>query len=123
MIDGNDADEVYTTASKYMQRARQGGGPALIEAMTYRHSGHSRADPGKYRPEGELEKWLQRDPLHLYRTRLLQLGFSEETLKDLESTAMRKVDEATETAKASPLPSLDVIAKDVWADGGAAWRN
>jgi pyruvate dehydrogenase E1 component alpha subunit len=123
VIDGNDADEVYTTASKYMQRARRGGGPALIEAMTYRHSGHSRADPGKYRPEGELDKWLQRDPLQLYRTRLLGLGFAEETLKDMESTAMSKVDEATETAKASPVPSLDVIAKDVWADGGAAWRN
>jgi acetoin:2,6-dichlorophenolindophenol oxidoreductase subunit alpha len=123
VIDGNDADEVYTTAAKYMQRAREGGGPALIEAMTYRHSGHSRADPGKYRPEGELEKWLERDPLQRYRTRLLELGFAEETLKDLESTAMRKVDEATETAKASALPSLDVIAKDVWADGGAAWRN
>jgi acetoin:2,6-dichlorophenolindophenol oxidoreductase subunit alpha len=123
VIDGNDADEVYTTASKFMQRARKGGGPALIEAMTYRHSGHSRADPGQYRPEGELEKWLERDPLNVYRTRLLELGFSDATLKDMESTAMRKVDEATETAKASPLPSLDVIAKDVWADGGAAWRN
>jgi pyruvate dehydrogenase E1 component alpha subunit len=123
VIDGNDADEVYTTALKYMQRARKGGGPALIEAMTYRHSGHSRADPGKYRPEGELEKWLERDPLNVYRTRLLELGFAEETLKDMEASAMRKVDEATETAKASPLPSLDVIAKDVWADGGAAWRN
>jgi pyruvate dehydrogenase E1 component alpha subunit len=123
VIDGNDADEVYTTASKFMQRARKGGGPALIEAMTYRHSGHSRADPGKYRPEGELEKWLERDPLQLYRTRLLELGFTEGTLKDMEATAMGKVDEATETAKASPLPSLDVIAKDVWADGGAAWRN
>jgi pyruvate dehydrogenase E1 component alpha subunit len=123
VIDGNDADAVYTTAAKYMQRARTGGGPALIEAMTYRHSGHSRADPGKYRPDGELEKWLERDPLQLYRTRLLELGFTEETLKDMESTAMRKVDDATETAKASDVPSLDVIAKDVWADGGAAWRN
>ncbi|MGZ8266398.1 MAG: thiamine pyrophosphate-dependent enzyme, partial [Burkholderiales bacterium] len=88
-----------------------------------RHSGHSRADPGKYRPEGELEKWLERDPLNFYRSRLLELGFAEATLKDMEAEAMSKVDEATEAAKASPLPSLDVIAKDVWADGGAAWRN
>ena len=55
VVDGNDADEVYLTAVKHMNRARKGGGPALIEAMTYRHSGHSRADPAKYRPEGELE--------------------------------------------------------------------
>jgi pyruvate dehydrogenase E1 component alpha subunit len=123
VIDGNDADEVYTTAVNYLTRARKGGGPALIEAITYRHSGHSRADPAKYRPEGELEKWLQRDPVNLYRARLLELGVAEATLKDMESEAMRKVDEATEIAKASSLPSFDAIEKDVWANGGAAWRN
>ena len=123
VVDGNDADEVYRTAVKFMTRARKGGGPALIEAMTYRHSGHSRADPGKYRPEGELEKWLQRDPINLYRARLLEVGFNEPTLKDVETEAMRKVDEATEVAKASPVPSLDDIEKNVWADGGSAWRN
>src|SRR6187401_1382835 len=74
VIDGNDADEVYLTAVKYMNRARKGGGPALIEAMTYRHSGHSRADPAKYRPEGELEAWLKRDPINLYRDHLVKLG-------------------------------------------------
>jgi len=123
VIDGNDADEVYATASKFMNRARQGGGPALIEAMTYRHSGHSRADPGKYRPEGELEKWLERDPLKLYRERLVKLGVAEATLKDMEGEAMKKVDEATAAAKVSPVPSLSAIEKDVWADGSVAWRN
>jgi TPP-dependent pyruvate/acetoin dehydrogenase alpha subunit len=123
VIDGNDADEVYRTAVKYISRARKGGGPALIEAMTYRHSGHSRADPAKYRPEGELEKWLQRDPIDMYRNRLLKMGFAEATLKDMEAEAMKKVNEATETAKASPVPTLEAIEKDVWANGGAAWRN
>jgi len=123
VIDGNDADEVYRTAVKYMERARKGGGPALIEAMTYRHSGHSRADPGQYRPKGELESWLKRDPLDRYRARLLELGFAEATLKDMEAEAMRRVDEATETAKASPVPGLDAIDRDVWADGSTAWRN
>jgi TPP-dependent pyruvate/acetoin dehydrogenase alpha subunit len=123
VIDGNDADEVYRTAVKYIARARRGGGPALIEAMTYRHSGHSRADPAQYRPAGELDKWLQRDPLTLYRSRLLELGFAEATLKDMEGDAMKKVDEATTVAKASSVPSLDAIDKDVWADGSTAWRN
>jgi len=123
VVDGNDADEVYLTAVKHMNRARKGGGPALIEALTYRHSGHSRADPAKYRPEGELEKWLERDPLKIYRERLRKLGFVEGTLKDMEEQAMRKVDEATATAKASPAPSLDLIEKNVWANGGSAWRN
>ena len=123
VVDGNDADEVYRTAVKYMERARKGGGPALIECMTYRHSGHSRADPSQYRPKGELERWLERDPLKMYRERLLGLGIVEATLTDMEGESMRKVDEATETAKASPVPTLDQIEKNVWADGSAAWRN
>jgi pyruvate dehydrogenase E1 component alpha subunit len=123
VVDGNDADAVYLTAVEHIGRARKGGGPALIEAMTYRHSGHSRADPAKYRPEGELEKWLERDPLKLYRERLVKLGFVEATLNDIEQNAMRKVDEATAAARASPTPSLDGIEKNVWANGGSAWRN
>ena len=123
VVDGNDADAVYRTAVKYMNRARKGGGPALIEAMTYRHSGHSRADPAKYRPDGELEKWLERDPLKIYRERLLGLGLVEATLQDIEAEVLRQVDEATATAKASPPPSIAAIEKDVWADGGVAWRN
>ena len=123
VIDGNDADEVYRTAVKYMERARKGGGPALIECMTYRHSGHSRADPGQYRPPGELERWLEYDPIKIYRERLLGLGIVEATLTDIEGESMRKVDAATETAKGSPVPTLDQIDKNVWADGSTAWRN
>src|ERR1700690_3233653 len=74
VIDGNDADVVYRTAMKAYAKARAGKGPSLIECMTYRHSGHSRADPAKYRPEGELERWKQRDPIKIYRERLLQFG-------------------------------------------------
>ena len=123
VVDGNDADAVYKIASEALAKARSGGGPSLIEAMTYRHSGHSRADPGKYRPEGELEKWLLRDPVVTYRERLLTLGFNEPTLKDMEAEAMGKVDRATEISKASPVPSVGDIEKNVWADGGSAWRN
>jgi len=123
VIDGNDADEVYLTAMKYMNRARKGGGPALIEAMTYRHSGHSRADPAQYRPPGELDQWLERDPIKVYRERLLSLGYAELDLNGIEQDTARRVDEATEIAKASPAPALDLIQKDVWANGGAAWRN
>src|SRR5882724_4086307 len=77
VIDGNDADSVYRTARAAYARARAGDGPSLIECMTYRHSGHSRADPAKYRPEGELERWKERDPIKIYRERLLQFGIGE----------------------------------------------
>jgi len=123
IVDGNDADEVYRVAQAALARARAGDGPTLIEALTYRHSGHSRADPAKYRPEGELEKWLERDPLKIYRERLVKLGVPAATLDDVEADVKRRVDEATETAKASPPPPADLIQRDVWADGGAAWRN
>jgi TPP-dependent pyruvate/acetoin dehydrogenase alpha subunit len=64
-----------------------------------------------------------RDPLVVYRERLLKSGFNEPTLKDMEAEAMRKVEEATTTAKASALPSIADIEKNVWANGGSAWRN
>jgi acetoin:2,6-dichlorophenolindophenol oxidoreductase subunit alpha len=123
IVDGNDADAVFRVASQAFAGARAGEGPALIEAMTYRHSGHSRADPAQYRPKGELERWLEHDPIKIYRRRLLSLGFAETDLRAIETETERRVDAATETAKASPAPSLAVIEKDVWADGGAAWRN
>jgi acetoin:2,6-dichlorophenolindophenol oxidoreductase subunit alpha len=123
IVDGNDVDEVYRLAHATLDKARAGKGPSLIEAKTYRHSGHSRADPAKYRPAGELEQWLERDPLKIYRERLEKLGVHTTTLDDMEAKAMRLVDEATEVARASPPPPLELIERDVWADGGAAWRN
>ena len=78
VIDGNDADVVYRTAQAAFDKARAGDGPSLIECLTYRHSGHSRADPAKYRPEGELDRWKQRDPIKIYRERLLQFGVCRE---------------------------------------------
>ena len=63
VIDGNDVDVVYRTASSVLARARNGDGPSIVECMTYRLCGHSRADPAAYRPKGEFEEWKQRDPL------------------------------------------------------------
>src|SRR3954452_7057215 len=102
IVDGQDADDVYRAALKAYEKARAGGGPSLIECKTYRYSGHSRADPAKYRPEGELDHWRQqRDPVKLYRQRLLELGVGEETLAAIESEVLRIVDEATERCKAA----------------------
>ncbi|WP_076865448.1 thiamine pyrophosphate-dependent dehydrogenase E1 component subunit alpha [Bradyrhizobium mercantei] len=123
VIDGNDADVVYREALKAYDRARSGGGPSLIECLTYRHSGHSRADPAKYRPEGELERWKQRDPIKIYRERLAQFGISEKAISDIDAHVKREVDEATEKCKAAPPTSLDILTTDVYADGGYAWRN
>src|SRR5215467_10570677 len=85
VIDGNDADAVFRAARAAYDKARSGGGPSLIECMTYRHSGHSRADPAKYRPEGELDAWKKHDPVALYRGRLKQFGVSEDTIAGIET--------------------------------------
>ena len=123
IVDGNDVDAVYRMARASIAAARDGAGPSLIEAKTYRHSGHSRADPASYRPAGELDEWLKRDPVSLYRARLLESGVAEAALREIEGVALRAVDEATEAAKLSPASPVEVVEQDVWADGGAAWRN
>ncbi|MPZ56150.1 MAG: pyruvate dehydrogenase (acetyl-transferring) E1 component subunit alpha [Rhizobiales bacterium] len=123
VIDGNDADAVYRAAQTAFAKARAGHGPSLIECMTYRHSGHSRADPAKYRPEGELEKWKERDPIKIYRERLKQFGIGDDQVAKIDADVRRIVDEATEACKAAPPPSTDILFTDVYADGGWAWRN
>ena len=123
LIDGNDADVVYGTAQSAIARARAGEGPSLIEALTYRHHGHSRADPAKYRPAEEVEAWMKRDPIPLYRQRLMGFGVTEAEILAIEEEIRAAVDHATDVAKASQPPGDELIYKDVWADGGWSWRN
>lgn len=123
IIDGNDHDIVYRAAGDAIAKARAGDGPSLIECLTYRQGGHSRADPAKYRPPEEVAAWLARDPIVHYRKQLVDLGIADQTLRGIEAETAAKVDQATETAKASPTPALESAMTDVWADGGSAWHN
>jgi pyruvate dehydrogenase E1 component alpha subunit len=123
VIDGNDADVVYRTAAAAYDKARAGGGPSLVECLTYRHSGHSRADPATYRPKGELDAWLKRDPIKIYRERLRQFGIKDDAIAAIDADVLRVVDAATEACKAAPPPPLEILTTDVYADGGWAWRN
>jgi pyruvate dehydrogenase E1 component alpha subunit len=123
VIDGNDADLVFDAARTAYAKARAGEGPSLIECMTYRYSGHSRADPAKYRPEGELERWKQRDPLPLYRRRLTTLGIAAALVEQIEAEVRADVEAATVACKAAPPPPADILFTDVYANGGWAWRN
>jgi pyruvate dehydrogenase E1 component alpha subunit len=123
IVDGNDADAVYEVASLAIARARAGEGPSMIEAKTYRHGGHSRADPGKYRPDDELAEWLLKDPIPLYRSRLLEMGVDEDELLVLEADVDAEVDTATNEAKAGAAPGEELLFQDVWADGSGSWRN
>jgi len=123
VVDGNDVEAVYELASRVIGRARDGEGPALVEALTYRHGGHSRADPGKYRPDEEVRAWLERDPIPRHRERLVEAGVEEATLDAIEAEATAKVADAEREAREAPEPSVDAIGTNLWADGGAEWRG
>lgn len=123
IVDGNDVDAVYDIAVRTIERARRGEGPSLVEAKTYRHKGHSRADPGKYRPDDEVAAWLERDPLLITRRRLEADGVAADTLDAIEAEAMSEVDTATQETRDAPPPAPETLKTQVWADGGSEWRN
>jgi acetoin:2,6-dichlorophenolindophenol oxidoreductase subunit alpha len=123
IINGNDVVEVHDTMKLAVDRARAGDGPTVIEAQTYRHYGHSRTDPAKYRPADEVERWMQRDPLLITRNRLTSLGIEAVDIDAADARAAKVVQAAVEEAKSAPAPDPATAFTDVWADGGAAWRN
>ncbi|MFF5516227.1 thiamine pyrophosphate-dependent dehydrogenase E1 component subunit alpha [Streptomyces coeruleorubidus] len=123
VVDGNDVEAVEEAVARFARRARAGDGPAVLEAETYRHFGHSRADPAAYRPAEEVERWLKHDPLDLARGRLAELGVGAETVAGADERARAVVERAVEAAKAGPPPDPREALTDVWADGGAAWRT
>jgi pyruvate dehydrogenase E1 component alpha subunit len=123
VIDGNDVVVVKDAVGRAAQRARSGGGPTVLEALTYRHFGHSRTDPAAYRPAEEVQEWLRRDPLELARARLEAFGVSGEQVAAAGQRADRAVTAAVAEAKAAPGPEPGDAFTDVWADGGSAWRT
>ncbi|KUO06280.1 thiamine pyrophosphate-dependent dehydrogenase E1 component subunit alpha [Streptomyces caeruleatus] len=123
VVDGNDVVAVQDVVARLAGRARAGDGPALLEALTYRHFGHSRADPATYRPAEEVERWLKHDPLDLARGRLVEMGVPEAVVAEADERATSLVAKAVEAAKAGPAPDPREALTDVWADGGAAWRT
>ena len=123
IIDGNDVVAVMDAVGRAARRARSGQGPTVLEAQTYRHFGHSRTDPGAYRPAEEVERWLSRDPLELARVRLEELGVPAGRVAQADEAAARVVREAVATAKAAPGADPADALTDVWADGGSSWRT
>ena len=96
---------------------RAGGGPSLLEMKTYRYRGHSRSDPAKYRPDGELEAWKARDPIEILGRRLADEGIlSTDEQASIKASSQVDVDAAAERAAASPYPTLEETRSYVYAD-------
>jgi len=114
-VDGNDVLAVSEASQKAVERARDGGGPTLIECKTYRHKGHSRVDPAKYRPKEEVEQWLARDPIRRFKETLQNLSFSLTELQKIEDRVAADIQEAVKFALQSPYPAPEEALEDVYA--------
>ena len=104
-VDGMDVWAVRAAAEEAVERIRGGGGPVFVEARTYRYVGHSRSDPGKYRPEGELDEWKLRDPLTVAENRLTgEYGASADQLRQVAEEVEQELAEVEQAALAAPFP-------------------
>jgi len=114
-VPGNDPDRVFEAARDAIARARSGQGPSLIEIETIRLEGHFMGDAESYRPEGEKDALLTRDPITLYRTRLENEGVTPSTLDVIEATAKDRITAAFAHARQSPAPSPEDAFTTVFA--------
>lgn len=116
VVDGQDVDAVGKAMEAAVGRARAGEGPSLLEMKTYRYSGHSRSDPATYRPAGELDQWLKRDPINIFADRLeSEKVIASGELASLTDGVKAEVERATAEVLASPAPDLGEILSHVTA--------
>jgi pyruvate dehydrogenase E1 component alpha subunit len=114
-IDGMEIGVVHDAMGEAVARARAGEGPTLVEAITSRYKGHSRSDPGLYRPPGELEEWLERDPLLLHERSLVAAGVDQARCDAIREAADAEVSAALERALSWPEPAVESRLEDVYA--------
>jgi pyruvate dehydrogenase E1 component alpha subunit len=116
IVDGQDVEAVYTVVKQAAERAQAGLGPTLIEAKTYRFRGHSRTDPAAYRPAGELDAWLQRDPINILAQHMMTDGeLVQADLDAMKQQSAAVVEDATTWAMALPFPPVESAYEDIWA--------
>jgi TPP-dependent pyruvate/acetoin dehydrogenase alpha subunit len=118
VVDGQDSEAVYAVAKQAADRARAGEGPTLIECKTYRYRGHSRTDTAPYRPAGELDQWLLRDPITILKERMIADGQLDETeFEEMRGAVETLVYDAIEWAKAESFPPIPALYEDVYYEG------
>jgi len=115
-VDGNDLMTVIEVVQKAADQARQGDGPILVEADTYRWMGHSRSDRNLYRTQEEIQEWKARDPIARFREKLVSSGFiSDKRADDIMKEAQQTIEEALAFADASPEPDESTLTDYVYA--------
>jgi pyruvate dehydrogenase E1 component alpha subunit len=117
VVDGNDVDAVYRLSADAAARCRDGRGPFLIEAETYRWHGHYEGDAQPYKPEDEASAWRERDPLEVSAVRLRERGEAgEEEIERIRAEAAERVERAIERARELPVPDTEEAYADVFGD-------
>jgi pyruvate dehydrogenase E1 component alpha subunit len=117
VIDGMRPETVHEGVSRAVKRAREKGGPTLLEIKTYRYKGHSISDPQKYRTKDEVEEYRAKDPLAILRKTILENNIAtEEELEQINVRVDQAVDESVKFAEESPFPNDDEVLKDVYVD-------
>ena len=119
-VDGNDAVAVAKVASEAIERARQGGGPTMIDAITYRFHGHHMGDPGtSYRTKEEIEEHIKHDPIAKLRGRLLETkAITEAEIEEIQASIAEELDEAVQFATESPEPKTEDALEGVYYSAG-----
>ncbi len=116
VVDGMDVIAVYEAAGEAVARARDGKGPTLIEAKTYRFRGHFEGESGTYRPKEEIEEWLQKDPLKSFKEKLLEMKLMTEKHADgIDREILAEIDQAVKFAQESPFPEPEETLDNVYA--------
>lgn len=117
VVDGNDVFAVYEAANEAIKRARNGQGPTLVECKTYRHRGHFEGDPGLYKPDEEMEEWMEKDPIPRMVNYLLENDIvSKEEIEEIDKEIDKDIEEAVKFAEDSPMPSIESIVEDIYTD-------
>lgn len=116
VVEGNDVFDVMSIVQEAVDFARNGGGPTIIEAKTYRWKGHSKSDAKKYRTREEEKEWREKDPIARYKEQLIAKGFfTEEEAEALRKEAKQEIEDSVEFAKNSPEPGLETLMEDIYA--------
>jgi acetoin:2,6-dichlorophenolindophenol oxidoreductase subunit alpha len=116
IVDGQDIGEVFRATSDAIARARRGDGPSILEMKTYRYRGHSRTDPARYRPPGELDEWQQRDPIRILGDRMAKEGvLSHDAQAELRSVIQQRVDNAAVRAQEGAPVGLEELKSFVYS--------
>jgi pyruvate dehydrogenase E1 component, alpha subunit len=116
-VDGMNPETVHEAVAEAVKRAREKGGPTLLEIKTYRYKGHSISDPQKYRTKDEVENYKSKDPIQVLRKTMLENKYAtEEALKEIDARCDEVVAAAVKFAEESPFPNDDEVLKDVYVD-------